>query len=63
MTSSDFATWLDHMGLSQRQAAVMLDISRNSVAKYLEIGAPALVGYACAALAAGLPQWSGAANG
>lgn len=58
MTASDFAAWLAHMGLSQRQAASALGIDRNSVNKYAKDGAPPSIGYACAALAAGLPQWS-----
>lgn len=58
MTGRDFEKWLRVMGWSQRKCALELDLSRNTVAKYLVEGAPVTVGLACAAVAAGLPEWS-----
>jgi len=58
MTAKDFAAWLDHMKLKKRPAAEALGISRNSVDRYLENGAPRTVALACAAIAFGLPPWS-----
>lgn len=57
MTAEDFRAWLESMGWSQREVARRLDLSRNTVAKYLEEGAPVAIGYACAALARGLAPW------
>lgn len=57
MTGADFSAFLDRMGWSQRQASIELELSRNTVAKYSEQGAPRLVGLACAAIAAGLAEW------
>lgn len=57
MTSSDFEIWIAHMGWSQRRVAKELDLSRNTVARYLIDGAPRHIGLACAALAHGLTEW------
>jgi transcriptional regulator with XRE-family HTH domain len=57
MSPEDFAAWLAHMGWSQRRAAKELGCSPNSVAAWLRYGAPPHIGFACAALAFGLPTW------
>lgn len=57
MDAKDFAAWIDHMNISDAEAARRLDIARNSVAKYRREGAPGYIGLACAALAFGLPTW------
>ena len=58
MTGDDFTAWIVHMDWSQRKVANVLGLSRNSVAKYMIEGAPDSIGYACAALAFGLPKWA-----
>jgi len=50
MTADDFCYWLSQMDISDRDAAYLLRISRNSVAKYKVSGAPRLVALACMAL-------------
>lgn len=57
MTPTDFAAWLAHMGWSKRRAARELGCSFNSIVAWLERGAPPYIGFACAALAFGLPKW------
>ncbi|MBC38906.1 MAG: hypothetical protein CMH91_07570 [Oceanicaulis sp.] len=58
MTGKDFTAWLDHMGFKDAQAARALGgMSRNSIKKYKDEGAPYHIGLACAALAYGLPPW------
>ncbi|MBC2779110.1 helix-turn-helix domain-containing protein [Parasphingopyxis marina] len=59
MTGEEFTAWLAHMKLSKIAAADLLGIGRNTVAHYEKKGAPAYIGYACAAIAFGLPKWSG----
>lgn len=57
MLGKDFAAWIEHMKLSDSEAARRLGISRTSLIKYREEGAPVYIGLACAALAFGLPPW------
>lgn len=57
MTAEDFNAWIAHMGLNVSTAAKALDLSRNSVMKYQREGAPGYIGFACAAIAFGLPAW------
>lgn len=57
MDAKDFSAWIDHMGWNDSEVARNLELSRNTVAKYKTEGAPASIGYACAALAFGLPEW------
>jgi hypothetical protein len=58
MEAKDFIAWIEHMGFSDRETARTLGLSRTTVAKYRAEGAPVHIGYACAALAFGLPAWS-----
>ena len=58
MTAEDFQAFIDHMGVSEREIARVLELSRNSVAKYKREGAKADIDFACAALAVGIPRWS-----
>jgi predicted transcriptional regulator len=58
MTGDDFTAWMKHMGLSIGEAADRLGLGRNTVPRYMRDGAPAHIGYACAAIAMGLPQWA-----
>lgn len=58
MEAKDFNAWIEHMGFNDSEVARRLDISRNSVAKYKAEGAPDYIGYACSAIAAGLPVWA-----
>lgn len=59
MTAAEVQEFLDRFKLSDRKAAEMFDISRRTVAKYREEGAPLLFAYACAAKAFGLPPYRG----
>lgn len=61
MTGEDFQAWADHMEFNDSQVARTLDLSRNTVVKYKREGAPAYIGFACAAIAFGLPMWRRAA--
>ncbi|MBL4719042.1 MAG: hypothetical protein OSA41_00740 [Erythrobacter sp.] len=58
MTGEDFEAFITYMGWSEREVARVMQLSRNSVAKYKREGAKADIDFACAALAAGLPKWS-----
>lgn len=57
MTGEDFTAWMRHMNLEKGEAALLLGLGRNTVPRYMQAGAPAYIGYACAAIAMGLPQW------
>ena len=57
MTGDDFTAWMKHMNLDIGEAADRLGISRNTVPRYRRDGAPKHIGYACAAIAMGLPEW------
>lgn len=58
MTAQDFAAFLAHMKWNKSAASRELGIGRNTVDRYLEEGAPKHIGYACAAIAFGLPAWA-----
>ena len=60
MTGPDFTAWMARMGLNILQTATLLDLGRNTVARYMKDGAPGYIGYACAAVAQGLPKWGAA---
>ena len=67
MTTADLAAWRQHMGYTQRAAAAALGVTLATYQR-LERGAEWAGGaavtidrrtaLACAALAAGLPEWS-----
>lgn len=57
MKAKDFSAWIAYMAWNDSEVARQLDISRNSVAKYKDEGAPGYIGLACAALAANLLPW------
>ncbi|MCC5781295.1 hypothetical protein H7H48_19700 [Nitratireductor sp. B36] len=57
MPAEEFCAWLKHVNFSERHAARTLQISRTTVAKYRQEGAPAHIGFACAAIALGMPIW------
>lgn len=59
MTALQFEAWLEHMGWSGLEAARRLGLSKDTVTKYKRHGAPITVALACAALASGLPPWTG----
>ena len=58
MNAADFTAWMEHMVLNVSDVSRTLGLSRNTVTKYMAEGAPAYIGYACAALAFGLPKWA-----
>ncbi len=60
MTGEDFTAFLAHMGWNKSEASRVLGLGRNTVDRYLDGGAPAYIGYACAAIAFGLPKWESA---
>lgn len=57
MSADDFNAWLAHMGWSMRKASIALGVSKNTIPRYCEDGAPEYIGLACSALAQGLPPW------
>lgn len=59
MTADDFARWRKMMGLSKKDSAEALGISRNQPAKYEsgEAEVPRHIALACAALIRGLKPW------
>ncbi|MWB77948.1 hypothetical protein GLS40_07935 [Pseudooceanicola sp. 216_PA32_1] len=57
MTAEDFNAWLAKEGISGREAARRLDVSKNTVVRYRQTGAPGYIALACAALSYGLPPW------
>lgn len=63
MQPEDFDAWLQHMGMSEAEAAKALGLpSALAVRRYREHGAPKVICLACAALAYGLPNWRAAAG-
>ena len=58
MTADDFTAWMKHMGFSIADVTRALGLGRNTVPRYMKEGAPDHIGYACAALAFGLPKWT-----
>lgn len=57
MCAKEFDAWLKHLGFSERHAARVLQVGRATVARYRREGAPAHIGYACTAIALGMPMW------
>ncbi|CAN0653504.1 hypothetical protein [Nitratireductor sp. OM-1] len=57
MGATDFDAWLKHLGFSERHAARVLQVGRATIARYRREGAPAHIGYACTAIALGMPIW------
>jgi len=62
MTANDFSAWMKHVRLNKSQVAKTLGLSRNTVDKYLTEGTPDHIGFACAAIAFGLPKWASPAQ-
>jgi hypothetical protein len=61
MSPEDFTAWVSLMkrtrGWSARECAKQLDCGVNTIAIWSQKGAPGYIGYACAAIAYGLPAW------
>lgn len=62
MPAADFVSWQARMGLSDKAAAEILEVSRNTVAQYRVSGAPRHIALACSAYAMGLPPWGSIAR-
>lgn len=63
MQPEDFEAWLQHMEMTDREAAKALGLpSTAAVRRYREHGAPRVVCLACAAVAYGLTNWRFAAG-
>ena len=71
MTPEDFRAWQAHMGLTVRAAAALLGVAPSTIQAWRtgvsrrtgqHLEQPAMLGYACAALAAGLGPWKTAAS-
>jgi DNA-binding CsgD family transcriptional regulator len=60
MTARQFNAWQATLGLTDSQAARHLGTSPSTIARYRSAGGPALLGLACAAVAAGLSSWNNA---
>ena len=58
MTGEDFTAWMRHMNFKNGAAAEALDLSRNTIPKYISEGAPGYIDLACAALAGNVRPWS-----
>lgn len=66
MTPEDFCAWQAHMDLTVRAAAALLGVAPSTIQVWrtgvsrrtgLPLEQPVMLGYACAALAAGLGPW------
>ena len=61
MSAADFAAWVAYMketrGWSARECASHLGCGVNQIARWSKKDPPAYIGFACAALAFGLPAW------
>jgi len=57
MKAGEFAAWRNEMGLSERDAAARLGMSRGFLRASEQDGAPLYVALACAALLAGLKPY------
>ena len=66
MTPADLRAWQAHMGISGREAARRLGVAPGTYQDWVTgtsrttkkpITLPPLLGYACAAVAAGLAEW------
>ena len=60
MSAEEFRIWQLHMGWNNSEVARQLHLSRGTVQKYVDSGAPLHIALAAAALAIGLPAWHGA---
>ena len=58
MTNADLKAWQAQMGCTYETAAAALGVSRATYARYIKDGPPKIVGLACAAIAAGLSEYS-----
>ncbi|BAQ16934.1 hypothetical protein [Methyloceanibacter caenitepidi] len=61
ISAEDFAAWVENVAGSDRKAAAMLSLARDTVAKYRDEGAPLYIGLACAALYHRLDPFSASA--
>jgi hypothetical protein len=57
MTAEQFCAWIDAMRISGAEAARLLDIHGNTVARYKRHGAPKAIALACSALFHRLGEW------
>lgn len=57
MTAQEFNDWIEKRGISGREAARQLGLSKGTVVRYRATGAPLVVALACAALDADLSPW------
>lgn len=57
MTGEDFTAWMQHMGYNITQTVQALEVSRNTVPRYMKDGAPLYIALACAALARKIQPW------
>ena len=62
MTAKDITGWLAFMVMkgvakTDTEAAALLGVSRSTLLRWKQTGAPAHVALACAALDRGLPPW------
>jgi len=58
MPAKAFTAWQASQGLTDSQAARQLGTSPSTIARYRSAGGSALLGLACAAVAADLPSWN-----
>jgi hypothetical protein len=62
MTPADFTAWVAYMraahNLSEHKLVALLGCGPNQITRWKKTGAPAYIGLACAALAAGLQGWT-----
>ena len=61
MDAADFTAWVDHMkavrGWSGNKCARELGCGENQIRIWKTKGAPRYIGWACAAISYGLPEW------
>jgi len=60
MSAKEFCMWVNLMkvrGYTERQLCALLGTGNNQIRRWKSYGAPVYIGYACAALVAGLATW------
>ena len=57
MTASEFQAWLNAMKISGAEAARLLGVTKNTITRYRQSGAPRVVGLACSALYHRIGEW------
>lgn len=67
MSGAEFSAWLDAMRIqfdwSAAECLRQLGAGANQCPRWRKSGAPRYIGFACAAIAAGVPEWRAGISG